>query len=52
VNSQVWQEVKSRFASVPKPFTVAVFGGWETVESTFFAKSGGLWDELFGQSRR
>ena len=52
VNPQVWQEVKSRFAPVPKPFTVAVFGGWETVESTFFVKSGGLWDELFGQSRR
>lgn len=52
VNAQVWQEVKSRFASVPKPFTVAAFGGWQKVESTFFAKSGGLWDELFGQSRR
>ena len=52
VNPQVWQEVKSRFAPVPKPFTVAAFGGWQKVESTFFAKSGGLWDELFGQSRR
>ena len=52
VNPQVWQEVRSRFAPVTKPFTVAAFGGWETVESTFFAKSGGLWDALFGQSRR
>ena len=52
VNPLVWEEVKGRFAPVPKPFTVAVFGGWEKVESTFFAKGGGLWEELFGQSRR
>jgi sulfate transport system substrate-binding protein len=52
VNRQVWQEVKNRFAPVPKPFTVAAFGGWEAVDTTFFAKAGGLWEELFGQARR
>ncbi len=52
VNAQVWAEVKDRFAPVPRPFTVAAFGGWEKVDQTFFGKSGGLWDDLFGQTRR
>jgi sulfate transport system substrate-binding protein len=52
VNRQVWAEVKGRFAPVPKPFTVAAFGGWEQVDARFFAKGGGLWEELFGQGRR
>ncbi len=52
VNPSVWEEVKGRFAPVPRPFTVAAFGGWEKVDATFFAKGGGLWEELFGQSRR
>ena len=52
VNPQVWEQVKGRFAPVPRPFTVAAFGGWEQVEARFFAKGGGLWDELFGQTRR
>jgi sulfate transport system substrate-binding protein len=52
VNPQVWEEVKGRFAPVPRPFTVAAFGGWEQVEARFFANVGGLWDELFGQTRR
>jgi sulfate/thiosulfate-binding protein len=52
VNAQVWAEVKDRFAPVPRAFTVAAFGGWEKVDSTFFGKSGGLWDQLFGQTRR
>jgi sulfate/thiosulfate-binding protein len=52
VNAQVWAEVKDRFAPVPREFTVAAFGGWEKVDTTFFGKSGGLWDDLFGQTRR
>ncbi|MFM7733390.1 MAG: substrate-binding domain-containing protein [Cyanobium sp.] len=52
VNAQVWAEVKERFAPVPKEFTVAAFGGWEKVDQTFFGESGGIWDELFGQTRR
>jgi sulfate transport system substrate-binding protein len=52
VNPQVWEEVKGRFAPVPKPFTVAAFGGWEQVDAKFFGTRGGLWDELFGQTRR
>ncbi|MEB3256165.1 MAG: sulfate ABC transporter substrate-binding protein [Synechococcaceae cyanobacterium] len=52
VNPQVWSEVKDRFAPVAQPFTVAAFGGWDAVDARFFGKRGGLWDELFGQSRR
>ena len=33
-----------------KTFTVADFGGWETVNSTFFG-DGGLWDQLFRKRR-
>lgn len=52
VNPQVWSEVKHRFAPVAQPFTVAAFGGWQAVDAKFFGKRGGLWDELFGQTRR
>lgn len=49
-NPEVWSRVKSRFAPVKRLFTVRDFGGWPTVNKTFFAK-GGLWDRLFEKTR-
>jgi sulfate/thiosulfate-binding protein len=51
VNEEVWASVKDRFAPVANPFTADDFGGWKKIDETFFAKSGGLWDELFAGSR-
>ncbi|MFM7311992.1 MAG: sulfate ABC transporter substrate-binding protein [Cyanobium sp.] len=50
VDGTVWQEVKGRFAPVRQLFSAADFGGWETIETTFFAKKG-LWDKLFAGTR-
>lgn len=50
VNTTVWTKVKGRFAPVPRLFSVADFGGWETVNSTFFGDDG-LWDQLFRKRR-
>ena len=49
-NPSVWQRVKDRFAPVKQFFSVKDFGGWQTVNKTFF-DNGGLWDRLFAQSR-
>ncbi|MFM8936547.1 MAG: sulfate ABC transporter substrate-binding protein [Vulcanococcus sp.] len=49
-NPTVWERVKDRFAPVKQFFSVKDFGGWTTVNSTFF-DNGGLWDRLFAQSR-
>ena len=49
-NPTVWERVKSRFAPVKQWFSVKDFGGWKSVNTTFF-DNGGLWDRLFAQSR-
>lgn len=49
-NPTVWGRVQQRFAPVKRFFTVKDFGGWQTVNSTFFDE-GGLWDRLFSKSR-
>jgi sulfate transport system substrate-binding protein len=51
VHAGVWAKVRASFAPVTKEFRASDFGGWETIERTFFGKSGGLWDELFRSSR-
>ncbi len=40
---------RGKFQQV-QTFTVANFGGWATVNKKFFGK-GGLWDQIFSQSR-
>ena len=50
VNTTVWTKVRGRFAPVPRLFSVADLGGWETVNSTFFG-DGGLWDQLVRKRR-
>ena len=50
VNPSVWAQVKSRFAPVAQLYSAADFGGWTTINSTFFSK-GGLWDQLFASTR-
>ena len=49
-STTVGAKVKGRFAPVPRLFSVADFGGWETVNSTFFGDDG-LWDQLFRKRR-
>ena len=46
VTPSAWAKVKSRFAPVNRLFSVADFGGWKSVNSTFF-DDGGLWDQIF-----
>ena len=50
VNPSVWASVKARFAPVQKLFTASDFGGWQTIDKTFFAKEG-VWDQLFATRR-
>lgn len=51
VNPQVWKKVQGQFTPVKTLAGVEAFGGWPQVDRTFFAKEGGLWDQLFRQSR-
>lgn len=46
VNATVWTKVKANFAPVNRLYSVADFGGWKTVNKTFFGE-GGLWDQIF-----
>ena len=46
VNQTVWAKVKGRFAPVNHVFSVSDFGGWKSVNTTFFGE-GGLWDQIF-----
>ncbi len=48
VSKGVWAKVKDRFTPVARLFTVADFGGWQKVNSSFFGDAG-LWDQLFRQ---
>ena len=50
VHPKVWAAVKNRFAPVKTLFTAADFGGWKTIDKTFFSRQG-IWDQLFAQSR-
>ena len=50
VNPRVWAQVRDRFAPVSKLYSAADFGGWTTINSTFFSK-GGIWDQLFAATR-
>jgi sulfate transport system substrate-binding protein len=50
VHPQVWSQVRSRFAPVKTLFDAASFGGWQTIDQTFFAK-GAIWDQLFAEKR-
>ena len=50
VNTTVWTKVRGRFAPVPRLFSVADLGGWQTVNSTFFG-DGGHWDQLVRKGR-
>jgi sulfate transport system substrate-binding protein len=50
VDASVWAQVKDRFAPVAKLYSAAAFGGWTTINATFFSK-GGLWDQLFASTR-
>lgn len=50
VDPQVWSQVRSRFAPVKTLFDAASFGGWKSIDQTFFAK-GALWDQLFAEKR-
>ncbi|MCX5948957.1 MAG: sulfate ABC transporter substrate-binding protein [Cyanobacteria bacterium] len=50
VNPSVWAQVRDRFAPVSKLYSAAAFGGWTTINSTFFSK-GGIWDQLFAATR-
>ena len=51
MNPQVWSKVRSQFTPVKTLFSVQAFGGWPSVDRTFFARGSGLWDQLFRQSR-
>ena len=51
VTPSAWAKVKSRFAPVNRLFSVADFGGWKSVNSTFF-DDGGLWDQIFRNRQR
>jgi sulfate transport system substrate-binding protein len=50
VDPQVWSQVRSRFAPVKTLFDAASFGGWQSIDQTFFAK-GAVWDQLFAEKR-
>jgi sulfate transport system substrate-binding protein len=50
VDPQVWSQVRSRFAPVKTLFDAASFGGWQSIDQTFFAK-GAVWDQLFAENR-
>jgi sulfate transport system substrate-binding protein len=50
VHPQVWSQVRSRFAPVKTLFDAASFGGWQSIDQTFFAK-GAIWDQLFAEKR-
>lgn len=50
INPAIRQQVEGRFARVSTWFSVKDFGGWETVDRTFFARNG-LWDQLFRNRR-
>ena len=50
VHPQVWSQVSSRFAPVKTLFDAASFGGWQSIDKTFFAK-GAVWDQLFAEKR-
>jgi sulfate/thiosulfate-binding protein len=50
VHPGVWSEVKSGFAPVNRLFRAADFGGWQTIDQTFFGKQG-VWNQLFSRGR-
>jgi sulfate/thiosulfate-binding protein len=51
VNTAVWSRVQGRYAPVKRSFTANDFGGWATIDRTFFSR-GGLWDRLATAGRR
>ncbi|WP_259702497.1 sulfate ABC transporter substrate-binding protein [Synechococcus sp. CS-1324] len=50
VTARIKAETRSRFAPLNKVFTAGSFGGWNTINRTFFG-NGGLWDQIFRTSR-
>lgn len=50
VDASVWAQVKDRFPPVAKLYGAEAFGGWATINTSFFGK-GGLWDQLFASTR-
>jgi sulfate transport system substrate-binding protein len=51
VSPAVWEREKGRFAPVNRLFSASDFGGWTSIDRTFFAR-GGVWDKLAGTARR
>ena len=49
-NPKVWDQVKGRFATVKRWFSVDDFGGWNQDNQTFFG-NGGIWDRLIAKTR-
>ncbi len=50
VTPRLKAETRARFPALTKTFSVRDFGGWTSVNKTFFG-NGGVWDQIFSKSR-